>query len=655
MRTGAVSRWSVVLVAVILTTLAVATAAASPATAGSGRIQQLQAADSKVRIVFGAAGLGPTVALDPSSAKVSMDGQNIAVQASLVTAQAGPVQRSVVIAIDTSGSMAGTGINGAKSAANAFLSSVPPDVSIGLITFSDTPVLRISPTLDRDAVRREIANLKAHGETALRDAALLAVQTLGAEGARNLVLLTDGGDTVSKTSPADTAARIRASKVVVDAVGFRTDESDSASLAAIAEAGGGTVAAAQGAADIGKAFAAAVRTVAGQVFVTADVPRSFAGRSVTVAVSVQAGAAALTDSAFVQLPAAPAPPPTPVQAGPVPVAIHPSPFTSRTGLLVAVAALFLGATILIGTAATSVAGGGRTVRVQRRLSIYTLSGGIVEERRETTALGDSPVARSAMELAGRVVAKRDFEVDLTRRLDAAAVPLKPAEWVIVHTAVALGLGLLLLLVSGGGVVAALLGIVVGAAGPLAYLSMRQGRRTAAFLSQLPDTLQLLASSLSVGYSFPQAVDAAVREGTQPVSGELNRALVQTRLGVTIEDALEDVADRMRSKDFAWVVMAVRIQREVGGNLATVLTTVADTLRERERLRRQVKALSAEGRLSAYILGGLPVVFALYLLLVRPDYIRPLYTDPFGIALSVVMLTTLAVGALWLRKVVRVDV
>jgi tight adherence protein B len=119
--------------------------------------------------------------------------------------------------------------------------------------------------------------------------------------------------------------------------------------------------------------------------------------------------------------------------------------------------------------------------------------------------------------------------------------------------------------------------------------------------------------------------------------------------------MDGIAERMKSRDFAWVVMAIRIQREVGGNLAELLTTVAGTLRERERLRRQVKVLSAEGRLSAWILGLLPLVFALYLVLAQPSYLEPLVTEPMGWALVILGVVLLAVGSFWLRKTVRVEV
>ncbi|UUZ59712.1 type II secretion system F family protein [Nocardioides sp. B-3] len=188
-------------------------------------------------------------------------------------------------------------------------------------------------------------------------------------------------------------------------------------------------------------------------------------------------------------------------------------------------------------------------------------------------------------------------------MTGAGSSLTAAEWVLLHAAMAISTAAIFFFLLGGamGVLGLLLGIVV----PWVYLKWRHGRRLAAFNAQLAETLGLMAGGLRAGLSLPQAVDTVVREGNEPMASELRRALVEQRLGVEITDALEGVGERMESEDFDWVVMAVRIQREVGGNLAEILHTVAGTLREREYLRRQVKALSAEGRLSGYILTGLP--------------------------------------------------
>lgn len=260
-----------------------------------------------------------------------------------------------------------------------------------------------------------------------------------------------------------------------------------------------------------------------------------------------------------------------------------------------------------------------------------------------------------MGVADRVVKSRDLESRLGHRLDAGGVPLKPAEWLLLHVGIAVLVPLLVLLLTNAAPVPTVLAAFLAAAGPWGYLAVKKRLRTRAFLAQLPDVLQLMSGSLSAGYSLPQAIDAVVRQGNEPVASEFNKALVEARIGAPIEDALDDVATRMGSIDFGWVVMAIRIQRDVGGNLAEILSTVAATLRERERLRRQVLVLSAEGKLSAYILGGLPIAFGLYLLLTRPDYLSPLVTDPIGWILLGAMVILMVVGSFWMKKVVTVEV
>jgi tight adherence protein B len=328
---------------------------------------------------------------------------------------------------------------------------------------------------------------------------------------------------------------------------------------------------------------------------------------------------------------------------------------STTGLAVALVLLFVALAILAFFVVGAARRGDGNTRMGRRLSIYTLTGRVAEKERETTVFGESGVARSAVELAGRAIAKRDLESALARQLEASAVPFRPAEWLLIQTGGMIGVAVLMFLLSGGKLIGTLLGLIIGIALPLGFLKVKESRRQSAFLEALPDTLQLISGSLSAGYSLPQAVDTVVTEGSEPIAGEFKRALIETRLGVPIEDALQGIAERIRSKDFAWVVMAIRIQREVGGNLAEVLKTTADTLRERERLRRQVQVLSAEGRLSAWILGGLPIVFAAYLVLVRPSYIKILVTDSFGLIMLVGGVILMIIGAFWLRKVVRLDV
>jgi tight adherence protein B len=168
-------------------------------------------------------------------------------------------------------------------------------------------------------------------------------------------------------------------------------------------------------------------------------------------------------------------------------------------------------------------------------------------------------------------------------------------------------------------------------------------------------LQAMAASLSAGLTLQQAAESVARDGRPPVSEEVRRALVEVRLGMPLEDALDRVAVRMGSPDFAWVVMATRIQREVGGNLPVLLDVVAGTLRDRDRVRRQARVLSAEGRISAWVVGVLPIAFACYMLVVRPGYLAPLVSDPFGWAMLLGGSTLFVLGAIWLARLSRLKV
>ena len=239
-------------------------------------------------------------------------------------------------------------------------------------------------------------------------------------------------------------------------------------------------------------------------------------------------------------------------------------------------------------------------------------------------------------------------------LDAAAMPVRPSEWLVVRFGAALGGALLMMLL-----LPWWLGLVVGAAGgfvlPNALLTVRIDRRKRAFAEELPDTLQMIVSSLRAGFTLQHGIEASVRDTQGPVAVELRRALSETRLGAELEDALEGVGARTGNHDMRWLVMAIKLQREVGGSLSEVLQTTADTMREREELRRHVRGLSAEGRLSATILVAMPVLLALWMFLFRPAYVRPLYTEPLGIVLLVVAGVLMATGMLWLRAVVKVEV
>jgi tight adherence protein B len=320
-------------------------------------------------------------------------------------------------------------------------------------------------------------------------------------------------------------------------------------------------------------------------------------------------------------------------------------------LIAGLAAIFVGLLVLLLAALAP-----RKPKVDRRtqvLEMYTRAS-------ETgTPVGDASnhgtVAQTLLEWTDRVVKRRGWDEKIALQLDRAAWRFRPHEWLLLRGCICFALFAVFTLLVRNALLGAGIGIAVGWLATAGYLHFRISRRLNAFAEQLPEMLQLVAGSLQIGFSLPQALDAAAREGEEPVAGEIRRALAEARLGLPLEDALDKVADRMNSEDCRWAVMAIRIQHEVGGNLTEVLLTIVKTMRERAALHRQVRALSAEGRLSGYILTALPIFMALYMFAFRRPYIRPLWTEPLGIGMSVTAIVLVLIGSVWMRKTSRVEV
>lgn len=268
--------------------------------------------------------------------------------------------------------------------------------------------------------------------------------------------------------------------------------------------------------------------------------------------------------------------------------------------------------------------------------------------------GQRDLNQRALDVTNRLM-RPQAQRRLAERLDLAAIARKPAEWTLLGVALGLVIAAALSLATGNILIGVLGGALVGWLAMRLWLSFKIGRRRAAFREQLPDLLQLIASALQSGYSLLQALDAVVREDAQPSSGEFSRALAEARLGGELETCLEAVVRRMDSADLRWTVMAIRIQRSVGGDLGEILTTVAGTMRERGFLRRQVHALSAEGRLSAIILVALPVLVGVFMFFVARSYMRPLYTTPLGVAVLVIDCIMVIIGAFWMRATIKLEV
>jgi tight adherence protein B len=638
-----------VLAAVLLLVFAAGTAADEV-----GRITSIASSEGEITLTFSAGELGSEAAVDPETVQVTVNGQPVeAVAQPIGDAAVAPVRR-VVLAVDASGSMALDGrIEAAREAATSFVTQLPDTVEVGVVSFAETAEVLVEPTTKNPGLLGAISGIEPIGDTALYDGLLLALDAAGTDGVRSVIVLSDGADTISEsdvTAVVDAAAE---GGTQVDAIALGADaEQALASLTEVTAASGGTVVSASDAAQLGGLFDDAATALVNELLVTATVPAGLDATDAVVEVTFESGQGALAAEAYVAIEPGADTATAPVDYGPT--AAPEVSIVPRWVMVLGAVALALGVTGLLLSLLVK-SRGSSSDRLTAQLAAYSVAGSQAQGTQSTSSTQRRGLKDSALLAADKVVQSRGFDDDLEKRLDAAAIPLRPGEWMLLHTGAAIGGGLLLSLLGGFSLLPGLVGIALGLVVPFLVLSIKANRRRSRFAEQLPETLQLLAGSLAAGHSLLQAVDTAAREAPDPISPEFNRALVEARLGVDIEDALTDVAQRMRSQDFLWVVMAIRIQRKVGGNLAELMTTVAATLRERQQLRRQVKVLSAEGRLSAWILGLLPVAFALYLLMTNPEYLSGLWSDPLGIAMLLTALVLMVVGAFWLKKTVDVEV
>ena len=600
-----------------------------PAHAATGiDIDHVESADGRVSILLGIDRL--PAGSDPDLGSVSVELDGTSQDATVRRVGGGAVVRTTVLALDASKSMAGASIREAKTAARTFVAAAPADVRIGLLTFSGRVRDVVEPTTDRAALTAAIDRIELSRGTRVFDALSAAVDLAGDSGARSVVLLSDGRDQGGGRSSAQVVDLVRSESVVVDAVSLGQAAPEREVLGGIAQASGGSVVRADEPSSLRVLFEHEAEALSSQLLVAFALPPDATG-DLRVGVSLDAGGTTYVDHTAISLPSVEPPTAAPVTAS----------GAGRAMLLGGAAAVGLGLALVLGVALLGRRDG---PAADRRLAEYF---------GETSATSAPASLKSSVIAVAHAVVPHDVEARLARRLAGAGLALRPAEWVLLHAGIVVlsaTVGLLL-----GGPLLTLFLVLLAVPGPIVYLRIRHGRRLRAFGSQLPETLAMIANSLSAGLSVSQSIDTVVRDGQEPMAGELRRALVEQRLGVDIDDALEGVAARMGSLDFGWVVMAIRIQHEVGGNLSEVLLTVSETLREREFLRRQVRSLSAEGRLSAYILGGLPIAMFCYLMIANRDFVRPLYTEAAGILMLGFAVVLLTGGSWFMSRLVKVEV
>jgi len=552
-----------------------------------------------------------------------------------------------VLVIDTSGSMKTKGaIDQAKAAAHQFIAGRGPNEWVAVVSFSSAPVVRSNFTQDTAALSRAIDGLEPVGETALWDGLITAAHLYDqrTDLQPNMVLLSDGADSISSGSRSQAVSALASAHTAVYAIGIASAEFDPAVLSALVGSAGGSASTTGNPADLTAQFAKVRSAIENQYEVAYRSGAS--GDALTIDLTVG------STSTQVQ-----------TRTGTVGTVATPTAVATPKGLLSGAGGkglLFL----LAGLTAGMVAFGAITIFTRReatlddRLGAY---GGMaagpvadVPNGPSNASFVESGLVRRAVSLTSKMAERGGLLVKVERLLEQANLPLRPAEALFFYGA---GVALVgaVVVASAPTLAVGLIFAVLVAIVPIVLLRQLRKKRIKAFEAQLPDTLNLLSGSLRAGYSFLQGLEAVAQETSDPMARELRRVLAEARLGRPLEDALADVAVRMESRDFDWSVLAIRIQREVGGNLAELLQTVAETMVERSRLRGEVKALTAEGRISGIIMGLLPIGLGLFMFTASPDYIDDLFSSATGWAMVVGSVVMAIAGFGWIQKIIKIEV
>ena len=267
--------------------------------------------------------------------------------------------------------------------------------------------------------------------------------------------------------------------------------------------------------------------------------------------------------------------------------------------------------------------------------------------------GHSPLVKGTVGLAGRVVDQFDQKGSLAGSLEKARIPVKPGEYVVISAAATLAVAAFLYGITNSWLFP-LIAVIAGPLAASAVIRTRISRRKKAFEAQLPDALSLIASSLTAGHTFLRAIQMMCEESEPPLSEEFSRVVSETRLGDPLVEALGRMAARLDIRDLDWIVQAIRIQQTVGGKLADILHTLADFIRARQEVRREVQVLSAEGRISAYVLAALAPLLVLMMQVTNPDYFAPMLRGT-GLLVLIGTAVSVAFGTYIIFRMIKIEV
>ena len=537
---------------------------------------------------------------------------------------------ALMLAVDNSASMRGAPLREAKQAASDFLAQQNGTRDIGLVAFGHEALALTLSHAPKSDVARTLVSLAPDEQrgTALYDAIELSATRLGrmTNGARILVLVTDGRDVGSRNTLEQAIVAAKNANVVVYSIAAGA-AADRQPLAVLASATGGRLYDAANTAGLSQIYGSISRELDHTWQIT-YLTRARPADRVAVTVGVAGSAATQT----VEVPGQ-------GDTTLIPASIAHSSFTA--------AAVVLFAALLLAAAGAAINGRRRTSEISRLLEPH------VKRRDEGSgAKGESARFGSLIEWTERSLRDAPGSDRLARALERSGLKLRLGSLPYLAGGSSFLLGTVGTMV-GAAPGPVLLLMLAGLAAPLLVLRVAARRRTKAFDKQLPDVLATVASTLRAGHGLRPALRAVADDGSPPASEEFARVLGEERLGRPLDRAIAAMCERVGSPDLDYVATAISVQSQAGGSLASLFDTLSETVRERQRHARKVRALTSMGRMSATVLLSLPFVLAGLMTLINPAYMAPLYSTSTGHMVSAICIASMAIGGLVLKKIVNV--
>lgn len=549
--------------------------------------------------------------------------------------------KSVVLAIDRSQSMRGAPLARAVAAARAFLAAKPAADRLAVATFATSPLMLTdfsSERTDADGALRSIKVDPIQGTT-LYDALVRSSTLLAAEplDARVIIAVTDGNETRSKASLEQAIAAARKARAAIYIVAIESPKFNPEPLRKLAHDTGGAYHGASSSAGLKAEYEA----IASELKRTWRLEYATAVRPGDQAVLKAHWLGETSRHALLTLPSSLGP--GTAEAKPshlLPDVLYETVLGTQVMAIVSFFIVLLGASLALTTV--------KGARLKKRLAPHIVSSHDLRKRKQEKAR--LAAAEGLFRATESAFSQWRLWKRLERLVERSDLPVRTVEIVYLMTGLAL-IGATISTLAGRGSLITL-GVTAGAASlPVMFVWFKASKRLKAFENQLPDVLITLAAALKAGHSFKQGLQTIVDEGNPPASKEFHRVLAEASLGRPLEQALADMSERLGSKNFDFVITAVKIQQQVGGSLAGLIDMVADTVRQRQQFIRKIKGLTAMGRAGAYVLVALPFFIGAIITLINPTYMDPLYHTHTGNMLIYIGLAMMAFGSLVLKKIV----